>query len=100
MYAGITLAFPTDEPERARIHLCGPLVAEIDGRRVDGLLKGARGRQLFACLVIGRRRPLSRDDLIEAIWSDNPPADPPGALAVQLARLRVAIGHERVRGRS
>ena len=84
---------------RTRVQLCGPLVAEIAGRRVDPNLRGGKSRTLFACLVISRERPLSRDDLIDIIWPTAVPADPDGTLATLLTRLRNAVGHERVQGR-
>ena len=66
--------------------------AEIGGRRVDAALPGRKGRQLFACMVVGRRRPMSRDELIDVVWPDEAPADPDGAFATLLTRLRTALG--------
>jgi SARP family transcriptional regulator, regulator of embCAB operon len=54
---------------------------------------------LLAYLVLNRGRPVSRDELIAAIWPDQPPADPPAALRTQLSRLRSALGAEAVAGR-
>ena len=83
-----------DTPGRrpAHIEICGTLLAEIDGRRVDPVLPGRKGRQLFACLVIGRERPMSRDELIDVLWPDDSPADPDGAFSTLLTRLRTALG--------
>lgn len=83
-----------------RIQLCGALVAEIAGRRGDPLLAGRKGRQLFACLVVGRHRPTSRDELIEVVWHEESPADPDGTLSTLLTRLRAAVGRELIQGRS
>ena len=66
--------------------------AEIGGRRVDAALPGRKGRQLFACMVVGRGRPMSRDELIDVVWPDEAPADPDGAFATLLTRLRTALG--------
>jgi DNA-binding SARP family transcriptional activator len=82
-----------------RIQLCGTLIVEIAGRRVDHLLPGRKGRQLFACLLIGRDRPISRDELIDAVWPDDSPADPDGTLSTLLTRLRSAVGRELIQGR-
>ena len=75
-----------------RVELCGLLSAEIGGRRIDAALPGRKGRQLFACMVVGRRRPMSRDELIDVVWPDEAPADPDGAFATLLTRLRTALG--------
>ncbi len=72
--------------------LCGPLVVEIDGRRVEGDLPGRQGRLLFAYLAADRGRPVSRAELIEVLWPSDPPASPEAALKVLLARLRRVIG--------
>ena len=87
-------------PARAHVELCGSLVAEIGGRRVDAALPGRKGRQLFACLVVGRHRAMSRDELIDMVWPHDPPSDPDGALSTLLTRLRTALGPETVIGRS
>src|SRR4051794_28008569 len=86
-------------PGGTRIALCGTLIVEIAGCRVDPLLPGRKGRQLFACLVIGRGRPISRDELIDAVWPDDTPADPDGTLSTLLTRLRAAIGRDLIQGR-
>ena len=85
--------------DRAHIHLCGALAAEIGGRRVERSLPGPKGRQLFACLVLSRRRPISRDRLIDVIWHDKPPATPDAAFSTLLTRLRAAVGPDLVVGR-
>ena len=76
----------------ARVELCGLLSAEIGGRRVEAALPGRKGRQLFACLVVGRQRPMGRDELIDVVWPDEAPADPDGAFSTLLTRLRTALG--------
>jgi len=87
-------------PPRAHVELCGALVVQIGGRRIDAALPGRKGRMLFACLVINRQRAMSRDELIDVIWPQDPPVDPDGAFATLLTRLRTALGHDLVRGRS
>ncbi len=93
---------PATDPcaaQRTCVQLCGALVVEIDGRRVEALLPGRKGRQLFACLVISRDRPMSRDELIDVIWHTDSPADPDGTLSTLLTRLRTAVGHDLIHGR-
>jgi DNA-binding SARP family transcriptional activator len=83
-----------------RVQLCGTLVVELDGRRIEQSLPGLKGRLLFACLVIARHHPVSRDELIDAIWNEHPPADPDGAFSTLLTRVRAAVGRELIVGRS
>jgi DNA-binding SARP family transcriptional activator len=75
-----------------RIEVCGALRIELEGRRVDPQLPGRKGRQLFACLVLSRDRPMSRDQLIEAIWSESAPENPEAAFSTLLTRTRTALG--------
>src|SRR3954468_22813741 len=84
----------------ARIHLCGRLVVEWDGERLERDLPGRQGRLLFAYLVLNRDRPVRRDELIDALWSEEGPP-PPGVslLPPPLSRLRKAIGASRLEGR-
>jgi hypothetical protein len=75
--------------------LCGALTAELDGRRIEQSLPGLKGYLMFACVVNGRHRPISSDELIDAIWHENRPAHPDGALSTSLTRVRGAIGPSR-----
>ncbi len=82
-----------------RIHLCGRLRVELAGEPREELLHGRQGRLLFAFLVLHRRRPVTRDALVDAIWGAEglPPSE--GALAPVLSRLRRAVAPARVEGR-
>lgn len=82
-----------------RIQLCGRLKADVEGRHVTPALRGRQGRVLLAYLVLNRGRPVSRDELIAALWPDRPPADPSAALRTQLSRLRSALGTRALAGR-
>src|SRR5256884_1951556 len=82
-----------------RIQLCGRLKADVEGRHVTPALRGRQGRVLLAYLVINRGRPVSRDELIAALWPQRPPADPSAALRTQLSRLRSALGSASLAGR-
>jgi len=68
----------------ARIQLCGKLVVELDGRRVEHELPGRQGRLLFAFLAVHRDRMLTRDELAAALWPDGRDA----GLAPLLSKLR------------
>ncbi len=82
-----------------RIQLCGRLKADVEGKHVTPALRGRQGRVLLAYLVINRGRPVSRDELIGALWPQRPPEDPSAALRTQLSRLRSALGTASVAGR-
>ena len=83
-----------------RIYLCGRLVVEIGGERVEARLPGRQGRLLLAFLVLTRRRAVPRPKLIDAVWSEGVPGDPDGALSALLSKLRSVLGDGAVEGRS
>jgi predicted ATPase/DNA-binding SARP family transcriptional activator len=82
----------------ARVRVCGPLEVELDGRRLESLLTGRKIPQLVAYLAINRGRVVRRDELIDVIWSTNPPQRPDGAFATLLARTRSVLGADVLRG--
>jgi DNA-binding SARP family transcriptional activator len=51
-----------------RVHLCGRLVVRIEGRRVEEALPSRQGRLLFAYLALTRARPVTREELTDALW--------------------------------
>ena len=84
-----------------RIELCGRLLVEIDGEGLHGALPGRQGRLLFAYLVLNRGRPVRRDELVDALWSENGQPDSAEALLrPPLSRLRKALGPGRLEGRT
>lgn len=82
-----------------RVQLCGPLVIERDGGRLDGALPGRQGRLVFAYLVLNRRRPVPRDELLAALWPEGSPAATDSALNALLSKLRRVLGASAVDGR-
>ena len=82
-----------------RVKLCGQLALELDGRRIDQDLPGRQGRLVFAYLATLRERPVSRDELIDALWPADPPADPDEALSALLSKVRRALGKGVIEGR-
>lgn len=85
---------------KARIQLCGRLVANIDGSRIEDTLPGRLGRILFAYLVLNRGRPVPRDKLLMAGWGEDATADAGNALSVVLSKLRHGLGAEHLQGRA
>jgi SARP family transcriptional regulator, regulator of embCAB operon len=88
------------EPRATRIQLCGRLVVELDGRRVENSLPGAKGRLLFAYLVLNRDRRMSRDELLTAVYGEEASPEQHPSLSVLLSKLRSAVGQELLAGRS
>src|SRR5215212_1108150 len=88
------------EPHATRIQLCGRLVVELDGRRVEDALPGAKGRLLFAYLALNRDRRMSRDELLTAVYGEEASPDQHPSLSVLLSKLRSVIGRELLAGRS
>ena len=84
----------------ARIQLCGRVVIELDGRRVEADLPGRQGKALFAYLAANRRRPVGRDELMDALWPSRNPKAMESSLSALLSKLRRALGPERLDGRS
>jgi DNA-binding SARP family transcriptional activator len=87
-------------PRATRIQLCGRLVVELCGRRVEDALPGAKGRLLFAFLVLNRDRRMSRDELLTAVYGEEASPDQQPSLSVLLSKLRGVIGREFLAGRS
>ena len=83
-----------------RIQLCGKLVLDIDGQRLEERLPGKQGMLVFAYLAANRRRVVGRGELTEVLWPSRPPADPEAALTVVLSKLRSALGAGSIEGRS
>lgn len=71
-----------------RIQLCGRLVARIDGQRIEGALPGRQGRVAFAYLATNRYRPVTRDELAGALWSEPAASD---RLSPLLSKLRSVV---------
>ena len=76
------------DSERTRIELCGHLRVEIEGRALQELLPGRQGRLLFAYLVLNRDRPVRRDELVDALWSENSHPESAEALQMPVATVR------------
>ncbi|MFE4666060.1 BTAD domain-containing putative transcriptional regulator [Streptomyces sp. NPDC056716] len=69
-----------------------------DERGVALALGGARVRALLAALALRTGRAVATETLIDAIWTDEPPQDPPAALQALVGRLRRAVGKDAVAG--
>jgi SARP family transcriptional regulator, regulator of embCAB operon len=90
----------TFERKRTRIQLCGRLVVELEGRRLDEDLPGRQGRLLFGYLAAHRGTPVRRDALFDVLWPQDAPVAPEAALRSLVSKLRRVLGEERIEGRS
>lgn len=70
-----------------KIQLCGRLAVVVAGARVEDRLPGRQGRLLIAYLTLNRRRMVTRDELVEAVWPDGRD----GGLAPLLSKLRRVV---------
>jgi DNA-binding SARP family transcriptional activator len=75
-------------------------VVELDGRQVEDALPGAKGRLLFAYLVLNRSRRIARDELLAAVYGADAAADQNPRLTVLLSKLRAVVGSELLTGRT
>jgi DNA-binding SARP family transcriptional activator/tetratricopeptide (TPR) repeat protein len=86
-----------DPAETLSIRLCGRMTVDVGGRELA--LRGRQARLIVAYLAWNRRRPVSRDELIELLWPDAAPASPDDVLTALLSKLRAALGPGRLEGR-
>ena len=82
-----------------RIQLCGRLSVEIDGVQLSERLRGRQVPLLLAYLVLNRARHVGRDELIDALWPNQPPVSEDAALRTLLSRLRSSLGSSALAGR-
>ena len=78
-----------DRPDRLWIELLGPVEAVVHGRLVA--LGGRRPRTLFALLALRPGQVLGSEELIDALWGEDPPARARESLQMHVSRLRKAF---------
>jgi DNA-binding SARP family transcriptional activator/tetratricopeptide (TPR) repeat protein len=71
------------------VELLGPVRAGRGGQELD--LGAPRRRSVLGLLALRPNRVVSRDELIDGMWGDDPPASSVNALHVYVAGLRVAL---------
>jgi predicted ATPase/DNA-binding SARP family transcriptional activator len=72
------------------VRLLGHLEVEVSGDGVQ--FEGVKQRRLFALLALRAPEAVSADELVEALWGDEPPAGTGQALQKQISRLRRRLG--------
>jgi DNA-binding SARP family transcriptional activator/tetratricopeptide (TPR) repeat protein len=76
-----------------RIRLLGRFAVEHAGQEVTLASFGGRlARQLLRLLALRRGPLVAKDLIVEALWADDPPADPAGNVEVLVSRVRRAMG--------
>jgi predicted ATPase/DNA-binding SARP family transcriptional activator len=74
------------------VRLLGPLEVELPGGRIQ--FEGTKQRRLFVLLALRAPDAVSAEDLLEALWADDPHAGTVQALQKQISRLRRRLGDE------
>lgn len=83
--------------EPIRVQLCGTLIVERAGERLEARLPGRQGRILFAYLVLNRHSPATREALAAAIWAPDSGTAVAG-LNPLLSKLRRLFGADLIAG--
>src|SRR5512132_3435814 len=66
--------------------LLGPLTATVEGTPIE--LGGQKRRALLAALLLRAGEVVRRDELIDALWGEDPPATARNTLQVSVSQLR------------
>jgi predicted ATPase/DNA-binding SARP family transcriptional activator len=74
------------------VRLLGHLEVEVSGESVK--FEGVKQRRLFAVLALRAPESVSADELVEALWGEEPPAGAGPALQKQISRLRRRLGDD------
>ena len=82
-----------------RIQICGPVVIDRAGERLEQSLPGRQGRVLFCFLVVFRHRLVPREEIVDALWPTGGPGNTDAALSSLLSRLRRVFGDGQLDGR-
>lgn len=79
--------------EPLRVSILGSIRAWVGAREVD--LGPARQRAVFAALAARANWPVSRADLIDAVWGASPPATAAGSVYTYVSGLRRGLDPDR-----
>jgi WD40 repeat protein/DNA-binding SARP family transcriptional activator len=77
-----------------RFQLLGPL--EVSGDDGPVTIGGPKQRLVLAHLLLQVNRIVSADQLIDAVWGEEPPDAARGTLQAYISRLRSALGSDRI----
>ncbi|GAA3571471.1 BTAD domain-containing putative transcriptional regulator [Amycolatopsis ultiminotia] len=79
-----------------RIQLLGPVRAWRGEQSLD--LGSAHRRTVFTVLALAQGRSVSREELIDAVWGDNPPPSAQGSIYTYISGLRRVLEPGRAKG--
>ncbi|WP_165436385.1 BTAD domain-containing putative transcriptional regulator [Amycolatopsis suaedae] len=84
---------PTAPEATLRIDILGPLAVTLDGTPAD--LGPMKQRSLFALLALRAGQVVTREELVDALWGDRPPASCHNLVHTYVSGLRKALatGH-------
>jgi DNA-binding SARP family transcriptional activator len=86
------LAHVAAEPVESRVYLCGRVTIERRGRILaDSALAGPQGRLLFAFLGTRRHQPISKAEVIEAVWGTRTPPSADTAINALISKVRASL---------
>ena len=68
----------------------GPLQVERDGRVLP--LGGLKQRGVLALLLLDRNRVVPRDQLVDVLWGERPPASAANSIQIYVSKLRRLLG--------
>src|SRR5687767_431574 len=75
------------------VRLLGSVEALVDGHSLA--LGGSKQRSVVALLALKANTTLSADELIDALWGDDPPPSAVKNVQLYVSRLRKALGESR-----
>ena len=81
---------PAHHGAPVRVEVLGPLRVLVDGQPVE--VPGPKRRALLAVLARAEGRVVSVDQLLDSIWSSDPPPSARAALHTHVSRLRGHLG--------
>lgn len=82
------------ESGRCSLQVCGPLRVEMDGDDLTSRIPAGQARLLLVFLVLHRGQPVSRSELVDALWPTAPPQHADRDVTALLSRLRAVLGGE------
>ena len=75
-----------------RVRLLGPVRAWRNG--IELTLGSARRQAVFSVLALHANQPVSREELVNAVWGDSPPASATGNVYTYISALRQVLEPE------
>ncbi len=80
----------TGAGEAVRVDVLGPLRLGVDGLSVD--VRGPKRRAVLALLALAEGRTVSVDQVVDALWPDDPPGSARATVHSHVSRLRADLG--------